>query len=1248
MATTDPIEWRLLDTDLETTLAILPSDGGNYSAELNEPATGELKIPLESNAYDLVSEGMFIELRYRGASRGGFFVDNINPVDANQQEGGGQWVSLSGRGALALLDDALVWNDGTGNTKRNFTGTKAGILIDLIDAAKTRGCFPNLTYDFTDTDDSLSNAWTDDEDLSLPVDLSILEVLRQFSETGIDFDINLSGGDFVLSAYRDGKGDTLSSTYFRIGTNCEEVSEKNIGLGIKNALQIKYRDAYVSVTDSTSITNYRRREGKVSIEAAQTAASALTYGAARLANEKNPQKSIDVKVFDGVKPYVYEDYDVGDYIVLDRFGVEESRRVRGFRLLFDEGGTAHVSVNLNSILLENEIKSGRNLGWLLDRWNTAHDADLLEVRQWARWGKSDDDVTRVNCVIRDGNTIYVGGLFSRIGGIACNNFASYDLNSGTWNAWDVGVSFEMYTICIVGGEIYISGNSAAVYHWTGTTWEVVGNADFLTSINALATDGTDLYATGTFNDMEGALNCDFIAKYDISADDWLPLGAGLPGFGLSLLWDDDNSRLVVGIDGYGVRTWNGSSWTDITSDLGAGNVYTFAILDGDIVAGGDFLGGLKKYTGTNWVLIAGGTAGDVYALAVNLSDLYVGGDFTDFGNYIGRVTADEVVYLAEGVNNDVLCICVDDAGNVYAAGEFSSAGTITDVEQAAIYFVDFQSIIDFAMNQSGIYDLGAGIHGATATTSMSASDEIPLWQSLTERLRKITWANLLLSIKTWADGVYVALTGNQTIAGVKTFSSGPIIPDEAYDATNWNGSLEPPTKNAVRDKIESMGGGGGTPGGSDTQVQYNSSGSFAGDAEFVWDATNKVLTIGDSSLIPTAGAQNYYVVGDGESPGFVGVSYGAFATFLTGFAADGTGASKTNVKNDMVLVRVRGRGWDGSAWTLTKAEMRLVADGDWASGDNPTRIELWTTPDGSGTLTLALTIGNDGKITFSQYGSGGFTGTSTNLLGVTSGGEVIEVDPGSGDGWTAYSAVVPTRTVADDPTYTLQFASVDLTGVLCEGMPIKWTQNGIVRYGWISSAPAFSTNTTITVLTICNNSSGDYDVLDTGTYTISNFSYGLPKQPGFGFPVDPSKWTIEVTDSTGRTQASPTQNTWYNLGTTNCQIIGPIGRWLAEYMVSPYAVKANTNVLTAWATLSTANNSESDTLMTAYVYIQGVATSGGANMVVSAPIHRSKQLSLASKTTLYLNGKTSVTSVTTLGFDNSASPMVLRLTSSYL
>lgn len=37
-----------------------------------------------------------------------------------------------------------------------------------------------------------------------------------------------------------------------------------------------------------------------------------------------------------------------------------------------------------------------------------------------------------------------------------------------------------------------------------------------------------------------------------------------------------------------------------------------------------------------------------------------------------------------------------------------------------------------------------------------------------------------------------------------TFTGDIIVPDEAYDATAWNGSLEVPTKNALRDKIESM------------------------------------------------------------------------------------------------------------------------------------------------------------------------------------------------------------------------------------------------------------------------------------------------------------------------------------------------------------------------------------------------------------------------------------------------------------
>lgn len=51
------------------------------------------------------------------------------------------------------------------------------------------------------------------------------------------------------------------------------------------------------------------------------------------------------------------------------------------------------------------------------------------------------------------------------------------------------------------------------------------------------------------------------------------------------------------------------------------------------------------------------------------------------------------------------------------------------------------------------------------------------------------------------DSAVVHNTGNESVGGVKTFTSDPIIPDEAY-GVGWNGVLEPPTKNAVYDKIE--------------------------------------------------------------------------------------------------------------------------------------------------------------------------------------------------------------------------------------------------------------------------------------------------------------------------------------------------------------------------------------------------------------------------------------------------------------
>ena len=51
-----------------------------------------------------------------------------------------------------------------------------------------------------------------------------------------------------------------------------------------------------------------------------------------------------------------------------------------------------------------------------------------------------------------------------------------------------------------------------------------------------------------------------------------------------------------------------------------------------------------------------------------------------------------------------------------------------------------------------------------------------------------------------------------------------------------------------------MPSGGGTPGGSDTHVQYNSSGSFAGSSNFTWN--NSTSTMNSTNITSTTATVN--------------------------------------------------------------------------------------------------------------------------------------------------------------------------------------------------------------------------------------------------------------------------------------------------------------------------------------------------------------------------------------------------------
>lgn len=147
--------------------------------------------------------------------------------------------------------------------------------------------------------------------------------------------------------------------------------------------------------------------------------------------------------------------------------------------------------------------------------------------------------------------------------------------------------------------------------------------------------------------------------------------------------------------------------------------------------------------------------------------------------------------------------------------------------------------------------------------------------------------------------------------------------------------------------------GGGTPGGSDTQVQYNNGGSFGGSANLTWDSNDSLLQIGDGSNVNTVYSLGFSI-DKTATPSFIGMDYGMQLYF------DGGGA----------MLQL-GNGSDS-------------ADGFYISSENGGQLayldtsdlsaaRTYTFPDQSGTIALTSDIGSGGIVRSIVTTSGSLT-----------------------------------------------------------------------------------------------------------------------------------------------------------------------------------------------------------------------------------------------------------------------------------
>lgn len=332
--------------------------------------------------------------------------------------------------------------------------------------------------------------------------------------------------------------------------------------------------------------------------------------------------------------------------------------------------------------------------------------------------------TVYNLAVDGQGNLYAGGEFTLAGGIPANRIAKWDGKS--WNALGSGLGGEAPSIADLeaddSGNLFVTGqfeNAGGIpvqliAMWDGSSWKDLApgiNRGWLEGDSPLIYDLTisqrgDLYAGGSFVAIDG-VEANNIARWDGAA--WRALGT-TTGNGVNervlAVSVDENDQVFVGgfftnaggLPANHIAWWDGSTWfTWIEGSEGGMNNMVDALAvdhDGNLYAGGYFTSAgeipanhIARWDGLEWSTLANGVNASVHALVLNSSGaLYAGGDFTAAGdvavNYIARwdgatwSTLDAGMAAEHTASPQVRALAVDSQGNLYAGGDFTSAGGI--------------------------------------------------------------------------------------------------------------------------------------------------------------------------------------------------------------------------------------------------------------------------------------------------------------------------------------------------------------------------------------------------------------------------------------------------------------------------------------------------------------------------------------------------------------------------------------------
>jgi len=306
--------------------------------------------------------------------------------------------------------------------------------------------------------------------------------------------------------------------------------------------------------------------------------------------------------------------------------------------------------------------------------------------------------------------------------------------------------------------------------------------------------------------------------------------------------------------------------------------------------------------------------------------------------------------------------------------------------------------------------------------------------------------------------------------------------------------------------------------------------------------------------------------------------------------------------------------FEGSEPTFTPAA------GDYIRGvDDPTGTPI----SGNITITQLTTLLNTLI--------GGGPSTSGNVL-TSNGTAWTSAAPSGGGGGVDWVADANTWSYssADAPVFVAS-VNADMTAVLYPGYRLSLTQT-TEKFFIVHAVGAYSGGATL--ITIYGGT--DY-TLTVDAITIPKYSNAkIPPR----MPMSKSKWSVVLTDGTLRSQATPTQDTWYNPGSLSITL--PIGEWdiFDSHEVSITASTAG--LLIVQTALSTSTSSASDSQLLSEVFGQSLTFFG-------AGTNKNKVLTITSKTIYYVIIRFILGSnITSIKIENETSNLNIRAVDAYL